>query len=165
MMQDIEIQRLREQIAQMQEEIEHIRNDIYDAPREEDEEPNQNAVANVPAPQAPAIQNEVPWYAPRRMGRAMNWMYDVAQAHAIVRNFGWAVTDGAQFVGFAGGCAMATARRLQNSPMAKKAVDCIKENPKVVGAVVATGAVVALAERATRYEDENGETKHRCAIL
>lgn len=166
MMQEVEIQRLREQVAQLQEEVENIRRDIYNAPPDDEagddeETPLVRAVVPVPPP-------EPAWYAPRRLNNMMNWMYDIAQAHAIVRNFGWAAIDGARFAGFVGGVAIAAAKatpaavaKAKGAGVALGAVAAA--NP--VGAGVVAVVAVAAAERATRYEDEDGVTKHRCAIM
>ena len=167
MMQEIEIQRLREQVAQLREEVENIRRDIYNAPPNDeagDEEtptPNARAVVPVPPP-------EPAWYAPRRLNRAMNWMYDIAQAHAIVRNFGWAAIDGARFAGFVGGVALAAAKATPAAVAKAKGAAAVlgaaaAANP--IGAGVAAVVVVAAAERATRYEDDDGVTKHKCVIM
>ncbi len=149
MMQEIEIQRLREQVAQMKEEIEAIRQDVYDA---ESADADDNAGVMVPAPPKPKVEPEAPWYAPRRASGAMNWMYDIAQAHAIIRNFGWAMVDGAKFAGFVGGAAWSAGKIAKN-------------NPKATAALLVAAAAVGTVERLTRYEDEEGETHHKCAIM
>jgi hypothetical protein len=158
MMQEIEIQRLREQVAQMQEEIEAIRKDIYDAAPNEEGEPDQeaddgdNEKAIIVAKSPPQPADTAPWYAPRRMGSAMNWMFDMVQAHTIIKGFGWAMVDGAKLAGFLGAATFNAGKMAKN-------------NPKATGAVLGAAAAIAAVEYATRYEDEEGKTHHKCSIM
>ena len=161
--QDLEIERLRRQVQAMQDEIEQIRRDIYNPPNDVEQlevDETQVVARNEPPP--------APWYAPRRFNNAMNWMYDVAQGHAILRNFGWAALDATRFVGFVGGVAMAavkaTPAAVAKAKGAAAAVGAIAAaNP--VGAGVVGVVALAAAEKATRYKDEDGNTRHSCSIM
>lgn len=162
--QDLEVERLRRQVQAMQDEIEQIRRDIYNPPQDVEQ-------LEVDETQVAVVRNEpppAPWYAPRRFNNAMNWMYDIAQGHAILRNFGWAALDATRLVGFVGGVAIAavkaTPAAVAKAKGAAAAVGALAAaNP--VGAGVAAVVAVAAVERATRYEDEDGVTKHKCAIM
>ena len=152
-MQEQEMKQLREQVEQLQQKVQEL------------EDKNNE---NVPAP-----DNAPPPHAPNQPGvarRAMNFMYNAGNLHAAARNFLWALDDGAKIAGFIGGCAVAAAKAAPavaakvgsgSSAVGKAA----KENPKATAIGIGVVAAITIAERVTRYEDEDGNTKHRCAIM
>lgn len=101
--------------------------------------------------------------------RVLNFMYNAGNAHAAMRNLLWALDDGVKVTGFIGGCAVA-AVKITPAMVAKAkaayaaALTPATANPVAVGVAAAVSAGVA-TERLTRCEDEDGKTKHHCAIM
>ena len=121
---------------------------------------------------ANAARNDAPAEHPEPdigMGRrAMNFMYNVGNRHAAIRNFGWAMVDGVKAAGYIAGCA-ASAARATPAMLAKAkaayaaALALAAANP--IGAGVVGVVALAAAEKSTRYTDENGNTRHSCSIM
>jgi|SRR5882757_303800 len=106
--------------------------------------------------------------APGRARRAMNFMYNAVDLHAAARNFIWAIQDGAVIGGYlvtaAGTVIKATPAMLVKAKAAYAAAMALAAaNP--IGAGIAAGVGLAAIERATRYEDEEGNTRHACSIM
>jgi hypothetical protein len=73
---DKELEKLREQVQGMQEELRQMHEAIMDT--------------CVRMQQRPA-ELSAPWYAPRRYARVFDWMYDCASIHATARDFEYVV--------------------------------------------------------------------------
>lgn len=100
--------------------------------------------------------------------RAMNFMYNVGNRHAMLRNFGWAMVDGVKAAGYIAGAAASAARATPAMLVKAKAayaaaLALAAANP--IGAGVVGVVALAAAEKSTRYTDENGNTRHQCAIM
>ncbi len=148
--QDIELARLRER-------VELLERQLAEQAREE-----QN-IPQVPPPPPPVNPEE-----PGMGRRAMNFMYNVGNRHAMLRNFGWAMVDGVKAAGYIAGAAASAARATPAMLVKAKAayaaaLALAAANP--IGAGVAGVVALAAAEKSTRYTDENGNTRHQCAIM
>ena len=145
---DIELKRLREQVELLERQLaEQARQDRAAAPPQ-----------SAPAPQPDIGMGK----------RAMNFMYNVGNRHAVMRNFCWAVQDSVTITGYVAGCATAAMRATPAMLVKAKAayaaaLALAAANPVTTGVVAVVGA--AAIERATRYTDEEGNTRHQCAIM
>jgi len=146
---DVELARLRERVQRLEQQL-------ADQEREEQ-------TPKVPPPPPPINPEE-----PGMGRRAMNFMYNVGNRHAALRNFGWAMVDGVKAAGYIAGCAASAARATPAMLVKAKAayaaaVALAAANP--IGAGVAGVAALVVAEKASRYTDEDGNTRHQCAIM
>jgi hypothetical protein len=142
---DTELERLRQRVQRLEQQLADQGREANDAP---------------PPPPMPEIG----------MGRrAMNFMYNVGNRHAAVRNFLWALNDSVKVVGAVGGVAVAAAKATPAAVAKAKgayaaAAALAAANPVIAG-VAAVAIAGAATERAARYEDEYGNRRHSCAIL
>lgn len=109
------------------------------------------------------LKKQVKASRPSLFKQGMHFVYNVGNTHAIMKNFGWAMTDCAKAAAFVGTAAVSAAKA--SPKVAKKAIEALKDNPKVAAIGAAVAVTAAAAEYATRYEDEEGNTKHRCSIM
>ena len=118
--------------------------------------------------------DETPTHAPPQpeigMGRrAMNFMYNAGHLHAGVRNFLWAMRDGVIVAGYivsaTGAVVKATPAVLAKAKAAFLAAQALAAANPVGAGVAAAAATAAAIEHMTRYEDEEGNTRHRCTIM
>lgn len=180
MMSGEEFRQIREEMQRLQERIRELEanNDLPLVVGEQEiaPEPEHNIWEEVPAPinnREPAPPQRHQEIEPGFARRAMFFMYNVGNAHAILRNFAWAVHDAGYVAGAVAGAATVMAQATPEIAMkmamtANKAAIAVKAaavaNPVIAGvaAVVVAGAVV---EKVTRYEDEEGKTRHHCAVM
>jgi len=142
------------ELARLRERVQRLEQQLAEQAREEQNTPQVPPPAN---PEEPGMGR-----------RAMNFMYNVGNRHAAIRNFGWAMVDGVKAAGYIAGCA-ASAARATPAMLAKAkaayaaAAALAAANP--IGAGVVGVVALAAAEKATRYTDEDGNTRHSCAIM
>jgi predicted nuclease with TOPRIM domain len=131
-----------------EEEIERLRKEVEDLKKQVQE-------------LKPKVKPSAP--NPGLIKQGMHFIYNIGNTHAVLKNFGWAMTDCAKLAGFVGGCAVSAAKASPKA--AKKILEVLKDNPKIAAIGVGTVAAIAVAEKVTRYEDEEGKTHHKCAIM
>lgn len=165
-----EITRIKEEIERLGNRVRYLENER--TPEQPQEQQESEMVPIRDRPPTPPMAGHQQQHAPSLMRRALHFMYNVGNTHAIIRNFEWAVQDGAYVVGAVGGVAAAaakvapemaakTALTAKNALLAAKAAAAA--NPALAG-VAACIVGTLVAERITRYEDKEGKTRHRCTI-
>ena len=142
----IDAKDLEKKLAELKRLTRELEEQLHEVNHPEVEEPVMPVYQAPPKPQKPP--KPMLWGS-EYLYSTYNGLYDIGNVYCVLKTASNAVEDAYKVVG--GACALGAS----TSPRVRK-----------IGLVCAaiTG-IVAGVEYATRYEDEEGNTKHKCAIM